>query len=289
MIRERRLSFFLLCLLCLPAQPVSAETIQQEMPGQRIATAAYLPGDEDKPLLLFVHAFLQTREFPTTAHLAEALHEEGYPTLSPTLTLGISDRRNSLPCESLHLHSIDQEVEEIARWVDWAVARGFDSIRLIGHSAGSVSVLAYLDRYQIRLPKAVDHAVLISLTPYGIGQPVAYETAELEQQARNRLQQDENEPIPLALSFCKQYPTRPGDYLSYLEYTAKRVQRILDDSPVPIDLVLGDQDLRISPQWFERLKTRHARVHVIEDANHFFDQSHEFDLLDIIGEIIAAP
>ena len=289
MIKERSLPFLLLILLWLPAQPVSAEIVQQEMPGQLLASADYRPGENGKPLLLFIHAFLQTRDFPTSRRLAEALNEEGYPALSPTLSLGISDRRNSLPCESLHLHSIDQEVEEIARWVDWAVARGFDSIRLIGHSAGSVSVVAYLDGYRDRLPKAVDQAVLISLTYYGPGRPAAYETAELEQRARQLMQQGKNEPVPLALSFCEPYPTRPGDYLSYLRYTAERVQQILADSPVPTDVVLGGKDFRISKEWIDQLKNHSARVHIIEGANHFFDQSHEFDLLDVIGEIIEAP
>ncbi|HHJ13087.1 MAG TPA: hypothetical protein ENJ79_01740, partial [Gammaproteobacteria bacterium] len=78
MIKERSLPFLLLTLLWLFAQPVSAEIVEQEMPGQLLASADYRPGEDGKPLLLFVHAFLQTRDFPTSRRLAEALNEEGY-------------------------------------------------------------------------------------------------------------------------------------------------------------------------------------------------------------------
>ena len=279
----------LLGLLLLLPPTLQAETVHLTMPGDRIASAELLPGDTDKPLLLFVHAFLQTRNFPTGKRLAESLNEEGYPTLSPTLTLGISDRQSSLPCESLQLHSIDQEAEEIQQWVDWAMQRGYRKIQLIGHSAGSVSVVAYLDRYADSLPEAVTRAILISLTHFGPGRPATFETAELATRARQLLEQGRNEPVELALAFCEKYPARPSDYLSYLHYNADRVQQIIAESPVQTHVVLGSKDFRISQRWIERLRTHSARARFIEGANHFFDQSHEFDLLDTVSEIIEAP
>ncbi len=279
----------LLWLLLLLSAPMHAETVRLEMPGNLVATAELMSGEADKPLLLFVHAFLQTRDFPTGKRLAESLNEEGYPTLSPTLTLGISERRSSLPCESLHLHSIDQEATEIARWIDWAMQEGYGNIQLVGHSAGSVSIVAYLDQYAERIPEAVRKAILISLTHYGPGRPAAFETEELEKQARRLLQQGENDPADFALAFCEKYPTRPGDYLSYLKYSASRVQKIIADTPVETHVVLGSKDFRIGKAWIDQLKNNSARVHIIDGANHFFDQSHEFDLLDVISELIEAP
>ncbi len=277
-----------LMLLLLPA-PILADTVRLEMPDRLVATAEMLPGEANKPLLLFVHAFLQTRDFPTGKRLAESLNEEGYPTLSPTLTLGISERRNSLPCESLHLHSIDQEARELAGWIDWAEKRGHRNILLVGHSAGSVSIAAYLEQYSGRIPKAVSKTILISLTHYGPGRPAAFETPELQRKARDLLSQGLDEPTDLALSFCEKYPARPSDYLGYLRYTASRVQQIVADTPVQTHVVLGSKDFRIGERWIQRLKNNNARVHIIEGANHFFDQSHEFDLLDRIGEIIRTP
>jgi pimeloyl-ACP methyl ester carboxylesterase len=279
----------LLGLLLLLSTPLYAEIVTQEMPGGLVATAEYQAGDADKPLLLFIHAFLQTRNFPTSKRLAEALGEEGYPTLSPTLTLGVSDRRGSLPCESLQLHSIDQEAGEIARWVEWAMRQGHQDIRIIGHSAGSVSIVAYLDQFAGRIPESVRKTVLISLTHYGAGRPAAFETTELEREARQLQQQGSLEPAEFALAFCEKYPARPGDYLSYLHYSAARIRNIIADTPVETHVVLGSKDFRIGKRWIDQLVSNSARVHVIEGANHFFDQSHEFDLLDVIGEIIEAP
>ena len=279
----------LLGLLLLLSSPTFAETVSLKMPDGLLATAEYLQGDEDKPLLLFIHAFLQTRDFPTGKRLAESLNEEGYPTLSPTLTLGISDRRSSLPCESLQLHSIEQEASEINHWIEWAIQQGFRNIQLIGHSAGSVSIVAYLDRYAERIPEAVRRSILISLTHYGPGRPAAYETRDLAEKARRLLDQGRNDPVDLALAFCESYPTRPGDYLSYLHYDASRVQKIIADTGVETHVVLGSSDFRIGRNWINQLKNNSARVQIIDGANHFFDQSHEFDLLDVIGEILETP
>jgi len=279
----------LLGLFLLFSTPLYAEIIVQEMSNGLLASAEFRSGEAEKPLLLFVHAFLQTRNFPTSKRLAEALGEEGYPILSPTLTLGISDRRNSLACESLQLHSIDQEAAEIARWIDWAVRQGYADIQIIGHSAGSVSTVAYLDQFRGRIPENVRKVTLISLTHYGPDRPAAFETTELERKARELQQQHRNEPVEFALSFCEKYPARPDDYLSYLNYSAAKVQEVIANAPIETHVVLGDKDLRIDRQWAEQLKNHHARVYFIEGANHFFDQSHEFDLLDVIGEIIEAP
>ena len=109
------------------------------LPAPNIWTA-----QRDKPAVLLLHGFLQTRDFPTVATLARGLRDAGYPVLSPTLSLNIPNRSQSLACEAIHRHSLDDDIGEIARWVDWLKSHGHRSIVLIGHSFGSLQLLAYL-------------------------------------------------------------------------------------------------------------------------------------------------
>jgi len=142
---------FLLCLT-LALAPVSAHAaiVRLEMRPGIDASAEYLAGLRNKPAVLLLHGFLQTREFPTVATLARGLQDAGYPVLTPTLSLGIPNRAQSLACEAVHRHSLDEDVAEIARWVDWLKSHGHRSIVLIGHSFGSMQLLAYLQPGRVR-------------------------------------------------------------------------------------------------------------------------------------------
>lgn len=153
---------FLLCLLIsgLPAW-AHAEIARLEMRPKISASAEYLAGQRDKPAVLLLHGFLQTREFPTVAALAQGLHDAGPAVLSPTLGLGIPNRRQSLACEAVHRHSLDDDVSEIARGVGWLKSRGHRSIVLAGHSFGSLQLLAYLNAQPDKTIKAYIGASLI--------------------------------------------------------------------------------------------------------------------------------
>ena len=123
---------FLLCLLTFGCPTwAHAEIAQLEMRPRIYASAEYLAGQRDKPAVLLLHGFLQTREFPTVATLARSLHDAGYAVLSPTLSLGIPNRRQSLACEAVHRHGMEDDIDEIARWVDWLKSRGHRSIVLV--------------------------------------------------------------------------------------------------------------------------------------------------------------
>src|SRR5574340_930443 len=108
---------FLLCLL-FSALPTSAQAVitQLEMHPGIPASAEYLAGQADRPAVLLLHGFLQTRAFSTVGALARGMHDAGYAVLSPTLSLGIPGRNKSLACEAVHAHSLDDDVTGIARW-----------------------------------------------------------------------------------------------------------------------------------------------------------------------------
>ena len=113
---------------------------------------------------MILHGFLQTREFPTVRRLAESLADEGYSVLLPSLTLGLDRRRQSMACEAIHTHSMQQDVDELHAWIEWLNNRNSERPVIIGHSAGGVLITALLGRHR-DLPLA--GAVLISLSYFG--------------------------------------------------------------------------------------------------------------------------
>ena len=138
----------LTCFFLFLVSTVNAEIISLELnDGKNIAKAEYVKGNSSSPLIILIHGFLQTREFSTITRLAESLVDDEYSVLSPTLSLGISDRVQSLSCEAIHVHSIDDEVDEINQWVAWAESQGYENIILIGHSAGATAVSKLISKY----------------------------------------------------------------------------------------------------------------------------------------------
>lgn len=266
---------FLFCLLVslLPA-PAHAESIQLEMHRGLPAGAEYLAGRHDRPAVLLLHGFLQTRGFATVATLAHGLHDAGYPVLSPTLSLGIPNRKKSLACEALHTHSLDDDVAEIARWVAWLTSKGHRSIVLVGHSFGSMQLLAYLAG---RPDPAVTAYIGASLVEAQVGAtPRAELIDRLERQVRN----NDRALVTQRLSFCKTYRSTPQALLSYVRWGQARTLAALKQSPVTTQLIMGDADELLGQDWIRSLERVQVPVVIVRGANHFMDGEHEFDLLE---------
>lgn len=280
----RPLKYFLLILPLFFCNVLFAETVSLKTSKEIISTAEYHSGEADKPLLIFIHGFLQTRSFSTVARLFDAFHENGFPVLSPTLSLGVSNRAQALPCEAIHLHSLDSDTDEIAQWVKWASEKGHKEIILIGHSAGSVNITAYLA--QAAHP-AVKKTILISLSYFGPGRAAAFETEALAQKARDMLQKGDNGIGNFALAFCKEYVSTPEDFLSYYDWSAQQVLTAINVEDSDNYIIIGSADDRIGKKWVSSLQKVSSKVIIIDGASHFFDQSHEFDLLDSVESIIS--
>lgn len=277
--------FLLIVSLLFCSNVLYAETISLTTSENITATAEYHTGDADQPLLIFIHGFLQTRSFSTVNRLFNAFHDSGFPVLAPTLSLGVSNRAQALPCESIHLHSLDGDTDEIEQWVSWASQKGHKEIVLIGHSAGSVNITAYLAK---KSHQAVKKTILISLTHYGPGRPAAFETEEHAQVARNMLDKNDNGLAKFALAFCKEYVSTPKQFLSYYDWSAEQVLGAIAVKNSENYIIIGGADERIVDDWLASLKNANEKFMVIEGASHFFDQSYEFDLLDSVESILTS-
>ena len=284
-ITMRKYARYLLILpLLVCSHILHANTVSLKISKTINATAEYQPTNSNKPLLIFIHGFLQTRDFSTVKRLSDALYDDGFPTLSPTLSLGISNRKQSLPCESIHLHSLHSDTDEISKWVKWASQQGHKEIILIGHSTGSVNISAYLAS---GAHPSISKTILISLTYYGPNLLMAFESSIQADNAKILLQKADTRLHKFSLQYCKEYITTAENFLSYYNWSSEQVLKAITTGHTENHIILGSADERMGPQWLNDIHRASNLIITVDGANHFFDQAHEFDLLDSIENILA--
>jgi len=164
--------------------------------------------------------------------------------LAPTLTLGINARQSGLACDAIHMQSLQQNLDEIDYWVKWLAARQPGPVVLVGHSYGSLELLAWL---ATRPHPRVRMLITTSLSYADGFNPPALVKRQVAE-ARRAVREGDDRPRRFTLSYCKgNFVSPPRVYLSYLRWNAAG-----------------------------------ARLEVIEGASHFFDAEHEFDLNDAV-------
>jgi esterase/lipase len=246
------------------------------------ASAEYLRGEPHKHAVLVLHGFMTTRNFNTVQSLVNELSDSGYTVLAPTLSLGIDNRNASIPCDAIHTHTWDDDLAEIAFWVNWLVKEGFDSIILVGHSTGSLQLVSYVAGKPASQVKEVVATSLVNIRRY-----TDPDTASREIADATRLAAMPTPPLSsYHLVFCDNFTATPASYLSYINWTHQRVLDTLRKVKVPVEIIMGGDDRRFSGDWITALQQTGTRVRVIKGASHFFDATHEFDLLDQVQRAI---
>jgi len=261
-----------------------AETLRLRAPDGKYLTAEHHRGDARRPAILVLHGFLQTNEFQTTQSLISNLSMLGYTIVGPNLSLGISDRRQSMQCQAPHSHSFDDDLREIDFWVEWLKSQGHSRVIIVGHSWGSQHGLGYVEAY----PKAPVSAV-IAISLVRTEQAAAVQASQVAK-AETRAARHDSSLQPYTLSFCKTFMATPRSYLSYARWDNKRVIESLarlHERKLPVYVVIGSKDNRIDDEWVRELRRYATQVTVIEGANHFFSSVHEFDLSDRLEAILA--
>ncbi len=279
---NRILALLLAALTCLLISPPlfanHGTVVEARLPSGKTAGADYHAGKKDRPAVLILHGFLQTRAFPTIASTMEALSEAGYTVMAPTLSLGISGRNKSLPCEAVHLHTLDEDAAEIAFWVRWLTRKGHSHVILVGHSFGNVQLLDSLSRAPM---PAVKQLLMISLVDMEAKQS-AQQRARLVRDLRERVARGDRSLVEIEFGHCKKYVSPPAALLSYLDISRSGILDALVKSPVPTQVIMGGTDDRMGSDWVEKLSARGIAVQTIPGASHFFDNQYEFDLQDAV-------
>lgn len=277
------LAVLALLVLSAPAFARAGGDVEAKLPSGMVVGASYHPGRKQLPAVLILHGFLQTRDFPTVASTMDALTSGGYTVLTPTLSLGVSRRNKSLPCEALHLHTLEEDAEEIAFWVRWLMSKGHARIVLIGHSYGNLQLLAYLGRNPSPVVKQL---LMISLTDVEAKQSAA-QRARFAQALRERVARRDPGLAEVEFGHCKTYVSPPASLLSYMSISRQRILDAVAQSPVPARVIMGSLDDRMGAGWVEHLQARGIAVSVIPGASHFFDNQYEFDLHDVVLQTVT--
>jgi pimeloyl-ACP methyl ester carboxylesterase len=274
LIRHAMRTYLLYLLISLFPVAAHAMIVQQEMRPGISADAEYLVGERSKPAVLMLHGFLQTRDFPTMTMLARGLQEAGYTVLLPTLSLNIPNRSQSLACEAVHRHSLDDDIAEIGRWVIWLKSRGHRAVVLLGHSFGGMQLLAYLSAQPDAAVKGYIGASLVEAQIGSASRPALI--AQLE----SRVHGKQRALVTQTLSFCRKYPSTPEGLLSYVRWDQARLLAALKQSPVGVKLIMGDADNTLGRGWLKALQHVQTPMAIVRGASHFMGGEHEFDLLD---------
>jgi len=276
-----------ICLLAV-AMPTAglagSARMELSMAPDRVAEADYWPGAADMPAILIMHGFLQTHQFPTVRRLAESLADEGFSVLTPTLTLGLNRRRQSLACEAIHTHSLQQDVAELTAWTQWLARHAGKAPVVVGHSTGGVLLAAMLASGG---DAAIRQAMLVSMVSFD-WVPEHGDLAGLRQRAVAKLEEDTGDEVDVySLGYCRKYVTTAAALLSYLDWDQERLSQALMDATVPVTVIFGDKDEQADRVWLDTLRTGGVEVRAVAGADHFFDLAHEFDLLDEVVKVVT--
>ena len=277
----------LFVLASLFATKPLAQTVSIEL-----ETDFYLLAEFDQPVVddkrvavLINHGFLTTNQFHTIRSMVQAMNDLGVATLSPNMSYGISERRDSLKCDSLHTHTLEDNRTEINAWVDWLVNQGYQHIVLLGHSSGSQDLLFA----QATEPHSAVELMILTSIFYFNGVELGTKPNDLSR-ARHMMLSGTPRPANFSLLFCQDnYFATPESFLSYHQLTRQQNLANLAFIPVPVHAIMGTEDeilMRVGHHWLEELGQAGAQMHPIEGANHFFSSMHEFDLQDRLTFIL---
>ncbi|MDW8323658.1 MAG: alpha/beta fold hydrolase [Burkholderiales bacterium] len=272
----------LLAMILWTTLGATAEPVTLTLDHGLVARAEYRKGAADKPAVLILHGFLQTHAYPLVHNLTDALASAGYSVLAPTLTLGVTHRKQSLPCEAIHTHTHEDNARELNEWLQWLSARGHSRIVLIGHSMGSAELLLYLRTHR---PRAVVHFIALSLVEAQTDLD-SERLQKLRSHLQRKLARGDRGTEVHPLSFCRRLQGTPQTFLSYYAITPQRVQSAIKSLRIPATFIMGGGDDRLSAGWIERIRRTGQRVVIIPNASHFLDGEHEFDLIDVVLETL---
>lgn len=260
---------------------VYALEVMERLPNGLEVSAEFIQGQQGKPAVLIMHGFLQTRNTATVSNLVNNLSSDGYTLLAPTMSLGVSRRKQSLPCETPHPHLFADDVAEIGFWIQWlATKKNISSIILIGHSTGNVQLLAYASEHNTELIKKI---IAISLVEYEREFGGKHNKNQYKK-AQQRLKNGDKSLNKYKLSYCNNYVAPAAAFLSFAQWSEDNIISTIRAAKLPVTVLAGEADERMSADWRNRLQQESVVVKSVQGANHFFNDAHEFDLYDNVAK-----
>jgi pimeloyl-ACP methyl ester carboxylesterase len=168
-LRRRQLTaiataFVLLGTVLSPEQTNTISAAQKETAGKFTEEIVYVqsedgfthcgalfapPKDVAKPIaVIWIHGWGVNFYFPTYVKIGRALAERGYACVTGNTRMHdigtIAGWRGEKRIRGGGYWGLpSEEMQDLAAWIDFAIARGFKGVVLAGHSAGATAVRAY--------------------------------------------------------------------------------------------------------------------------------------------------
>lgn len=263
-----------------------AKPVQIKFPNGILANADYRAGDPKLPSIMVLHGFMTTHHFNLIQAISDELEANGYTVLAPTLSLNIDNRQQGLSCEAIHTHSMANDTQEIDWWLDWLAKQSSKHVIFIGHSTAALQMAEYLKH---KNPKdMVRQAIFIA--PSVLGGRAENQKTETEdiRRAKNMLTHNNKQLAQFTLSYCKNNYNTPAEmYLSYIGWTMHRAIETFKGVPIPFRIIVAGADTRYGDAYLNKMVQNNFDVHIIKDANHFFDATSEFELTELLLSTIV--
>lgn len=272
----------LILLLAFLSTNALAMPVNITLANGLIANADYQIGKNNKPAVMVVHGFQSTYNYGTIQAIVDDLASKGYTVITPNLTLGVNNRNEPLACDQAHNSTLNDEGKELSQWADWLKNKGHNQLIMIGHSAGSSSILASLENNPVNLKQIILTAI------YDFENWPEATLVRDKKMAQQNLQI--NKLASYSVGVCRgNFLSSSNTYLSYRHWDKERILDTINRENIMVNVIMPGGDKRLdgaNRTWLSTLTNSKAQLSIIKNADHFFSSDAEFDLNEAIKQAI---
>lgn len=278
--------------LLLASSMMSTIATAQEAITHNGLDADFYAADGDTAVLL-LHGTLAHNRMEIIATIAGLVADDyGLPVLAPNLSYQQPGREGMLDCGITHTHKDSDAVEEIAQWVEYLEAQGYQKIVVSAHSRGGAQMSAYLAE---RASANIGGAVLIAPAVYNaeyaatsyqsrFGVPLSEIMAEAQSLAPDTVMD-----VP-GFVYCENAKATAAAVLDYYTPRANRdTPTNLTKISMPVAVIAGSEDDVVAglPKALETTPGigDNVSLEVLEGADHFFRDLYADDVAATIADM----
>lgn len=257
-----------------PMHTGSARTGLSVAPGV-VAQADDWPAEKSMPVVSVPKGNLQTHRSATGCCPTEATADEGSGALLPSPGPGLDRRRQGPARRAIHTEKMPLGTNALPTWRDGLIEHAGENLARIGYAPNGMQVPAMLD---VNARPRVDRGlhICLSLFTHQLG---ADRLAQLRAGAGAGQARDAEHPGSCALGYFRQDSTAAARQLTRLDWDKELLSAALARAAMPPTVIYGDADDWTDNAWPGAPGANDAVIWSILVANHFFDRTHERDLL----------
>ena len=253
--------------------------------------ADWYPGDNSTAVIV-LHGTLAHKRMEIIETLSSLFNEDyDYPVLAPNLALNQPDRAGMVDCALPHDHQHMDAVDELAGWVDWLEAKGYEQIAILGHSRGGAQVAKYLTQ----AADSVVAAALVAPATYDADKAIAGYDAATGQSLDTLLASAAAMPGSKEMTvprfvYCENATVTAAAFLGYHQPNAEfDTPTLLESVQVPVQIFIGSED-RVVEDLAEKLAERDLpdtlQTVTVAGADHFFRDLYADDVVAEFAEFL---